>query len=77
MTALMREIEKQASLLSAAERELLAERLLATASTEPLTELDVMWLEEAETRYSAWKAGRTGGVSAEDALADIRRELRQ
>jgi len=77
MTALMREIEKQASLLSAAERELLAERLLASASVEPLTDLDVIWLEEAETRYFAWKAGRTEGVSAEDALTDIRRELGQ
>jgi hypothetical protein len=77
MTALMREIEKQARLLSVEERELLAERLLATASGAPLTDLDIIWLEEAERRYSLWKAGRTKGVTAEDALADIRRELRQ
>jgi len=77
MTALMREIEKQARLLSAEERELLAERLLATASDAPLTDLDMIWLEEAEKRYSLWKAGRTKGVAAEDAFADIRKELRQ
>ena len=77
MTALMREIEKQARLLSIEERELLAERLLAAASGAPLTDLDVIWLEEAEKRYSLWKAGRTKGVAAEDALENIRRELRQ
>ncbi len=77
MTALMKEIEKQAILLSVEERELLAERLLATASGAPLTDLDIIWLEEAERRYSLWKAGRTEGVAAKDALADIRRELRQ
>jgi Putative addiction module component len=77
MTALMREIEKQAGLLSVEERELLAERLLATASGAPLTDLDIIWLEEAERRYSLWKAGQAKGVAAEDALADIRRELRR
>ncbi len=77
MTALMREIEKQARLLSVEERELLAERLLATASGTALTDLDIIWLEEAERRYSLWKAERTKGVAAEDALADIRRELRK
>jgi hypothetical protein len=77
MTVLMGEIEKQAKLLSVQERELLAERLLATVSSAPLTDLDVVWLEEAEKRYSSWKAGRTKGLSADNVLADIRRELRQ
>jgi hypothetical protein len=77
MTALMREIEKQAKLLSAEERELLAERLLATVGGAPLTDLDIIWLEEAESRYSLWKEGRIKGIAAEDALADIRRELRR
>ena len=64
MTALMREIERQAGLLSVEERELLAERLLATASGAPLTDLDIIWLEEAKRRYFLWKAGRSKGVSA-------------
>ncbi len=64
-------------MLSVEERELLAERLLATARGEPLTDLDIIWLEEAERRYSLWKAGRTKGVAAENALAEIGRELRQ
>jgi hypothetical protein len=77
MTALMREIEKQAELLSIEERELLAEKLLATVSDGSLTALDIVWLEEAENRYSLWKQERTKGIPAERALADIRKELRQ
>ena len=75
MTEIMREIEKQAKLLSAEERELLAERLLATVSGAPLTEIDLAWLEEAERRYCLWKEGRTKGIAAERALEDIRSEL--
>jgi hypothetical protein len=52
MGALLREIEKQARLLSVEERELLAERLLATASGAALTDLDIIWLED-ETIYVA------------------------
>lgn len=77
MTALMMEIEKEANQLSVEERELLAERLLATVSGAPLTEVDEMWVEEAERRYSAWKAGRTKAIAAEQALAELRGELRQ
>lgn len=77
MTALMMEIEKKANRLSVEERELLAERLLATVSGAPLTEVDEMWVEEAERRYSAWKAGRTKAIAAEQALAELRGELRQ
>ena len=77
MTALMKEIEKQAELLSVEERELLAERLLATVSGAPLTDLEIIWLEEAERRYRLWKTGQTKEIAAEHALEDIRRELRQ
>jgi hypothetical protein len=77
MTELIREIEKKAKQLSVEERELLAERLLATVSDAPLTEIEEIWVEQAERRYSAWKAGRTKAIEAERALADIRGELRQ
>lgn len=75
MTSLMREIETKASQLSHEERELLAERLLATLTEAPLTEVDEMWIEEAEKRYCAWKTGRTEGIAAEQVLADVRKEL--
>ena len=75
MTGLMREIETKARQLPDEERELLAERLLATLTEAPLTEVDEMWIEEAENRYCAWKTGRTKEVAAEQALADVRKEL--
>ncbi|MHC1727279.1 MAG: addiction module protein [Syntrophobacteraceae bacterium] len=75
--ALIREIEKQARMLSTEERELLAERLLTMANEAPLTDLDIVWLEEAERRYSLWKTGQTEGIAAEQALSDIRRELQK
>lgn len=75
MTALMMEIERKASRLSPEERELLAERLLASLTETPLTAVDEMWIEEAERRYSGWKAGRSKGVAAERALAGVRKEL--
>ncbi len=75
MTGLMREIEKKASRLSAEERELLAERLLSTLTEAPLTEVDELWIEEAEKRYTAGKAGRNKGIAAEQTLADVRKEL--
>ncbi|MFZ2448146.1 MAG: addiction module protein [Syntrophobacteraceae bacterium] len=77
MTKLVREIEKKAGRLSAEERELLAERLLATVSGAPQTDVDEVWVEEAERRYSEWKAGRTKVVAAEQALTAIREELRR
>lgn len=77
MTTLMQEIEQKANQLSPEERELLAERLLAAIGPAQLTEIDNAWIDEAERRYAAWKAGRTQAVAAEQALSDIREELRQ
>ncbi|MGA2400693.1 MAG: addiction module protein [Syntrophobacteraceae bacterium] len=62
MTSLMREIEKLAKSLSVEERELLAERLLATVSEAPLTDLDILWLEEAERRYPLWSQDGLRGL---------------
>jgi hypothetical protein len=45
MTALMRELEEQAKLLSVEELELLAETLPATVSAEPLSDLEIMWVQ--------------------------------
>ena len=53
MTALASAIEKQARKLSAAERERLAERLLAQTEDEPLTVVDEAWVLEVERRFSA------------------------
>jgi hypothetical protein len=75
MTTLVLAIEKQARKLPAAERERLAERLLAQMEDERLTAVDEAWVAEAERRFSAWKRRRTRALPAAKVIADIRREL--
>jgi hypothetical protein len=71
----MREIEEKASVLTAEEREILAERLLATVNDLPVCDIDELCLEEAERRYAAWKTGHIHAIPEEEALRDIRGEL--
>ena len=75
MTALALEIEKKARRLPAAERERLAERLLAPLAGARLAAVDRAWVAEAERRYSCWKRGECRAVSAKRAVARIRKEL--
>lgn len=77
MTTLALAIEKQARKLPAAERERLAERLLAQMNDERLTAVDEAWVAEAERRFSAWKQKETRSIPAAKAIADIRKALRR
>ncbi len=77
MTILAVAIEKQARKLSAAERERLAERLLAQTEGQQLTPVDEAWIVEAERRFSAWKRKKTRPASATKSVDDIRKELRR
>ena len=77
MTTLALAIEKQARKLPAAERERLAERLLAQMKDERLTAIDEAWVTEAERRFSAWKRNKTKLIRAAKAVDDIRKELRR
>jgi hypothetical protein len=70
-------IEKRARKLSAAERERLAERLLAQMEDERLTAVDEAWVAEAERRFSAWERKSTRPTSATKAIDNIRKELRR
>jgi hypothetical protein len=56
MTALTHEIEKKARRLTPAERERLAERLLAPLAKTRLTAVEEAWVAEAECRYAAGSA---------------------
>ena len=75
MSALTSEIEKKARRLPAAERERLAERLLAPLAKTRLTAVEAAWVAEAECRYAAWKRGQRRAVPAARAIAGIRKEL--
>jgi putative addiction module component (TIGR02574 family) len=75
MSALMERIERQAGKLSGEERERLAQRLLASLDSEPLTDVDEAWVREAERRYRNWKKGNVAALPARRVLSDIRKEL--
>ncbi|MDJ0839581.1 MAG: addiction module protein [Acidobacteriota bacterium] len=61
MTALA-EIEEKALTLPPDERERLAGALLHSLADEPLSEIECAWLDVAEERYTAYKAGKRQGI---------------
>ena len=74
MTALA-EIEGKALTLSAEERERLAGTLLHSLANEALSEIDDAWLDVAEDRYTAYKAGKRQGIPGDRVFKEIREEL--
>ncbi len=75
MSTQLKEIEKQAILLPPGERESLIQTLLHSLDDAPLTEIDDLWIQEAERRYRDYKNGITKGIPGEKIFAEIRREL--
>ena len=75
MTTLTLELEKKAQRLPAAERERLAERLLAPLAKTRLTAVEEAWIAEAECRYAAWKRDKRRGIPATRVIAGIKRRL--
>jgi putative addiction module component (TIGR02574 family) len=75
MSALTSEIEKKARRLPVAERERLAERLLAPLAKTRLTAVEEAWVAEAECRYASWKRGQRKAIPAARAIAGIKKEL--
>lgn len=72
MAASLAKIEAEALQLSAEERVRLADRLLASVSSDP--EIDEAWAEEIERRLAEVEAGAPL-VSLEDAVARARRAI--
>lgn len=75
MSTQLKEIEKQAVLLPPEEKESLIQTLLHSLDDAPLTEIDELWIQEAEKRYRDYKKGITEGIPGEKIFAEIRREL--
>jgi len=65
---------RQALRLSVSERAALADELLASLEP-PDSELDKLWLAEAEDRLAAYRAGELGAVDAEDVFAELGRAI--
>ena len=68
-------IEKKALQLSKKDRGFLAEKLLRSIDDNSLTEIDELWVKEAEKRYNNYLAGKTKGIEGDKIFADIKQEL--
>ena len=68
------DLEEKALALSPEERERLAGTLIRSLEDEPLSDFDEAWLEVAESRYTAYKAGKRQGNSGDRVFGDIREE---
>ncbi|MEQ1842843.1 MAG: addiction module protein [Verrucomicrobiales bacterium] len=64
-------IEKEALQLSEAERAVLADHLLASLSRTP-AEIREAWIQEADERMRAFRAGEITAVEGPQAMAELR-----
>ena len=71
MSPQLKKIERQAVLLPSKEREILIQTLLYSLDNAPLTEIDDLWIQEAERRYRDYKKGITKGIPGEKIFAEI------
>lgn len=71
----LEDIEKEALCLAQQDRAALARRLLATLDDGEDGDVEPAWVAEAERRYEAYRAGRTGAEPADEAIKKARREL--
>lgn len=74
MTSSLIDIESQALRLAPEERVRLADRLLASLSTDPALEAE--WAEEATQRLAEIESGAVAAVPVEDAIARVRGSIR-
>jgi hypothetical protein len=68
-------VEEQAARLSHRDRARLALRLIESLEPGQDEEVDGLWLDEAERRLRKYDQGATQARDAEDAIADIERQL--
>ena len=75
MTSTMREVEAAAMKLTMEERAELAGRLLLSLEEPSDSEIERLWLDEAERRLDEFRKGKAQSVSAEEvfrrALAEV------
>ena len=72
MASSFKEIEELASQLNAEERARLAEYLLESLQSPPLSEIEEAWAREIGERIAAFECGETQTHAAEDIFAEAR-----
>ena len=73
MASSLKDVEKLARALAAEERAQLADALLASLQTSPLSDIETLWNQEIEARVAAFDRGETQTYAAEDVFAEARR----
>lgn len=68
-------IEEQAARLPHRERARLALRLIESLEPGQDEDVDALWLDEAERRLRDYERGRTNAREADEAVAEIERQL--
>lgn len=66
------ELQSEALRLDPRSRARLAESLLASLDELADSEIEQLWLDEAERRAREWDAGHVQGIPAEQVLAELR-----
>ena len=66
---------KEAMKLNIEERAELAQRLLASLDDAPASEIEKLWIEEAERRLREFREGKTKGIPAEEVFRKAVAEL--
>jgi putative addiction module component (TIGR02574 family) len=66
------ELENEALRLDPRSRARLAERLLGSLDDLAESEIEELWLDEAERREREWDAGEVVGIPADQVLRELR-----
>lgn len=72
----LKELEDQAKALTPEDRASLAETLLESLRDGSVSEIEVAWDREIESRVAAYDRGELETISAEDVFAEARRLAR-
>ena len=76
MTKPARELESKALRLPRRERARLAQRLISSLDRDVDTDVDKLWLQEAERRLAELKSGKVAAIPADKVLRKARSALR-
>jgi len=75
MSALFDEVEKQARLLTAAERATLARILIEGLESEVADDVDQLWAAEAQRRFEAYRRGELKAHDGDEVMTRARNRL--
>lgn len=76
MSALFDEIEKQSRLLTAAERATLARILVEGLASGVDSNVDQLWITEAQRRYQAYLRGEIEALPGDEVMTRARNRLK-